>query len=174
MRPAAILASCRLSWRRNMTSLGRDASAAWQSVAASGRFKRLVVVRDERLPISPGGAENNSRAVGRITAGGAYAAASARGGLRRDRSRSTASRRGCGGDLSVNGQTVAPNNLKTWLAGNLNAPATEFLDALDATESAGSREVVERVQESARRALGSPRGGHRSEHGSGRSRVSAA
>lgn len=129
----------------NMTSLAARLKRL-QSVAGSGRFKRLVVVRDERLRISPTAKATRDRLDALRQAGHtllrppaeAYAAVAAARQLLAD---------AAAGDLSLNGKALAPEGLKAWLAGNLNTTTAELLDALDDTQGADSDDVVDRVRE---------------------------
>ena len=116
-----------------------------RAVADSGRFKRLVIVRDERLRISttaPATQEHleKLRQAGHVLLrppAEAFAAIAAARQLFAD---------AAAGDLSLNGKSVAPEDLKAWLAGNLNAAAADLLRALDAAEGTQSDDLVERVQ----------------------------
>jgi hypothetical protein len=129
----------------NMTSLAARLRRL-QSVAASGRYKRLVLVRDERLGISPTATATQDRLRALRQAGHtllrppaeAYAAIAAARQLLTD---------AAAGDLCVNGKDVGPQDLKAWLAGHLNTHAAELLSAIDKTEDARSDDVVERVRE---------------------------
>lgn len=129
----------------NMTSLAARLKRL-QSVAGSGRFKRLVVVRDARLRISPTAKATRDRLDALRQAGHtllrppaeAYAAVAAARQLLAD---------AAAGDLSLNGKAVAPEDLKAWLAGNLNTTTAELLDALDDTVGPHPDDVVDRVQE---------------------------
>jgi hypothetical protein len=129
----------------NMTSLAARLKRL-QWVAQSGRFKRLVLVRDERLRISPTAKTTLDRLDALQQAGHkllrptaeAYAAVAAARQLLAD---------AAAGDLSLNGNAVAPERLKAWLAGNLNAAAAHLLQALDDTDGAPADHIVERVQE---------------------------
>jgi hypothetical protein len=120
---------------QNMTSLATRLKRL-QALAASGRYRRLVVVRDERLPISPTARATRER-LAALEAGGhavvrpsaeAYAAIAAARELLAE---------AAAGDLSANGEPVAPADLKTWLAGHLDSATTALLDALDPLEAAG-------------------------------------
>ena len=129
----------------NMTSLAARLKRL-QSIAASGRFKRLVLVRDDRLRISPTARATQDRLDALRKAGHtllrppaeAYAAVAAARQLLAD---------AAAGDLSLNGKAVPPEDLKAWLANNLGAAAAELLDALVDTQGAESDDIVERVQE---------------------------
>jgi hypothetical protein len=129
----------------NMSSLAARLKRL-QTIAGSGRFKRLVLVRDERLRISPSAKATHDRLDALRAAGHtllrppaeAYAAVAAARQLLAD---------AAAGDLSLNGQPVASEDLKAWLANNLNAPAAQLLDALGGIEDAKSDDIVERVQE---------------------------
>jgi len=129
----------------NMTSLAARIKRL-QAVGESGRFKRLVVVRDERLHISPRARATQDRLNALRTAGHtllrppaeAYAAIAAARQLLAD---------AAAGDLSLNGKIVAPEDLKAWLANNLSTAAAELLDALDEPQGVGSDDIVERIQQ---------------------------
>lgn len=129
----------------NMTSLAARLKRL-QSVAASGRYKRLVLVRDERLRISPTATATQDRLDALRQAGHtllrppaeAYAAIAAARQLLAD---------AAAGDLCVNGKDVGPEDLKAWLAGHLNTQAAELLSELDSAEDARSNDVIERVRE---------------------------
>jgi hypothetical protein len=116
-----------------------------RTVADSGRFKRLVIVRDERLRISPTAPATREHLEKLQQAGHvllrpsaeAYAAIAAARQLFAD---------AAAGDLSLNGKSVAPEDLKAWLAGNLSGAAADLLRALDAAEGTQSDDMVERVQ----------------------------
>ncbi|MGH8515552.1 MAG: hypothetical protein ACREV8_16745, partial [Gammaproteobacteria bacterium] len=129
----------------NMTSLAARLKRL-QKVVDSGRFKRLVIIRDERLRISPTAKATQGRLDALRQAGHtllrppaeAYAAIAAARQLLAD---------AAAGDLCANGKDVGPEDLKAWLAGHLNDQAAEVLFALDSTEAQKSDDVLERVQE---------------------------
>ncbi len=129
----------------NMTSLAARLKRL-QSVAASGRFERLVLVRDERLRIGPSAKVTQERLEALRRAGHqvlrppaeAYAAIAAARQLLAE---------AAAGDLCVAGKDLGPQDLKAWLAGHLNTQTAELLSALDGSGNARSDEVVERVRE---------------------------
>ena len=129
----------------NMTSLAARLKRL-QLVALSGRFKRLVLIRDERLRISPTAKATHDRLHALRQAGHtllrppaeAYAAIAAARQLLAD---------AAAGDLCINGKDVGPEDLKAWLASHLNTQAGALLSALDSTENARSDDVIERVRE---------------------------
>jgi hypothetical protein len=129
----------------NMTSLAARLRRL-QAVAGSGRFKRLVLIRDERLPISATAKTTRERLNALEQAGHpmlrppaeAYAAIAAARQLLAE---------AAAGDLSLDGKPVAPEDLKAWLAGNLSAVAAEVLDAIDGAAGRHADELVERIQE---------------------------
>jgi hypothetical protein len=130
---------------QNMTSLAARLKRL-QSVGSSASFKRLVILRDERLPISSTATTTRQRLSALQDAGHifvqstaeAYAAIAA---ARRLLAEAAA------GDLSLNGQPVAPESLKTWLAGHPDAATTALLDALDVPTSRTEDETLTRLQE---------------------------
>lgn len=127
----------------NMTSLAVRLRRL-QTEAASGKFKRLVLVRDERLPISPTARTTLERLDALARAGHvmlrptaeAYAALAAARQLLAE---------AAAGDLSLEGAAVAPADVKAWLANNLGQAAVDLLDALSGGELR-SDEFLERVQ----------------------------
>lgn len=129
----------------NMTSLAARLKRL-QSIAGAGRYQRLVIVRDERLRISPTAKTTRERLAALRNAGHpvlrppaeAYAAIAAARELLAD---------AAAGDLSLNGKPVASEDLKAWLANNLNTATAELLDALGGVEGSNADDVVERVQQ---------------------------
>ncbi len=117
-----------------------------QKIADSGRFKRLVIVRDERLRISPSAKATQERLDALRQAGHtllrppaeAYAAIAAARQLLAE---------AAAGDLSVNGTDVGPEDLKAWLAGHLSTPTAELLSALGSSGYERLDDLVERVRE---------------------------
>jgi hypothetical protein len=120
---------------QNMTSLATRLKRL-QKIGASGRYRRLVVVRDERLPISPTARATRERLAALEAAGHAVVRPSAEAYAAIAAARELLAE-AAAGDLSANGEAVAPEDLKTWLAGHLDSATTAVLDALDPVEAAG-------------------------------------
>jgi hypothetical protein len=131
----------------NMTSLASRLRRLGQ-LNARKQFDELVVLRDQRLPVSTSAkatqqrlrelAENGARVV-RLSAE-AYAALAA---LRRLLADAAA------GDLTVDGRSVQPEELKAWLARNTPAAVAEAVRAVagEAVETTSQQELASRVQE---------------------------
>jgi hypothetical protein len=110
----------------NMRSLAARFDHLLQA-SHSGRFERLVMVRDARLPISPTARVTNAR-LAELQAGGcavvrppaeAYQALAAIRKLLAD---------AAAGDLTLDGRTVEVAELKDWLAHNLPTPVRDLVD----------------------------------------------
>lgn len=130
----------------NLTSLAARLKKL-QSLAASGRFERLVLIRDSRLVIKKTAKATQERLDALQKSGNtwlrppaeAYAAIAAARKLLAD---------AAAGDLCVDGKDVSPEDLKAWLAGRLkNTRAAELLSELESTQIAPANDIVERVQE---------------------------
>jgi hypothetical protein len=117
-----------------------------QTLAASGRFQRLVVLRDERLPVSASAKTCRERLAALESSGHAFLRPSEEAYAAIAAAR-TLLAEAAAGDLSVDGAPLAPEALKHWLAGHLDANTTALLDALDAPGSSASDETLSRIQE---------------------------
>lgn len=103
------------------------------NVAESGRIKRLVVVRDERLPVSTTARATRERLEQLEELGHyfirppaeAYAAVAAARQLLAE---------AAAGDLSIDGRPIAVPDLKSWLLSNPTTEVKELLRALDGGE----------------------------------------
>jgi len=119
----------------HMTSLAARLRRLDQALE-NGRIERLVLLRDGRLPISPGakatrGHLDSLQARGALLVrppAEAYAALAAVRALLAEAS---------AGDLTVDGRTLPPEDLKTWLARNLPVVLRDLHDALVATTPGG-------------------------------------
>jgi hypothetical protein len=131
----------------NMTSLATRLKRLGQ-LNAQKKFDELVVVRDQRLPITATAKATQQRLrelagsgarVVRLSAE-AYAALAA---LRRLLADAAA------GDLTLNGRPVQPEELKAWLAQNTPAAVVEAVRAVagDADDTPSQQELASRVQE---------------------------
>lgn len=130
---------------QSMTSLAARLKRL-QTLGASREFKRLVVLRDERLPVSAtartcreriASLEASGHAFLRPTAE-AYAAIAAARALLAE---------AAAGDLDVDGAPVPPESLKRWLAGHLDGSTTTLLDALDAPATTPLDDTLAKLQE---------------------------
>lgn len=107
---------------------------------------RLLLIRDERLPISPTATVTQERLRQLQEAGHrlirppaeAYAALAV---ARRLLAEAAA------GDLTVDDRTVVPDELKRWLAENLPIPLRDFLDDVLGDQVEREKEPLERLQE---------------------------
>jgi hypothetical protein len=130
---------------QNMTSLATRLKRL-QAVGASGRYRRLVVVRDERLPISRTARATRERLSALEAAGHAVVRPSAEAYAAIAAARQLLAE-AAAGDLSLNGRPVAPEDLKTWLAGHLDSATAALLDALDHAGVPRGDEILARLQE---------------------------
>lgn len=130
---------------QSMTSLAARLKRL-QTIAASGKFKRLVVLRDERLPVSATAKTCRERLASLEASGNAFVRPSAEAYAAIAAAR-TLLAEAAAGDLDVNGAPVAPESLKRWLAGHLDATTTALLDALDAPVATPLDDTVARLQE---------------------------
>jgi hypothetical protein len=129
----------------NMTSLAARLRRLLDT-ANRGQVRRLVVVRDERLPVSPSARATRERLAALAARGHrllrppaeAYAAVAAARKLLAE---------AAAGDLSIDDRPMSAEDLKSWLAGNLTRPLTDLMDALHAEEEAAQDDLLDRLHE---------------------------
>lgn len=115
-------------------------------VASSGRFKRLVLIRDEQLRINPTAKATHDRVHALRQAGHtllrppaeAYAAIAAARQLLAD---------AAAGHLCINGKGCGTGGSQGLARRPSEHPSRRVLSALDSTENARSDDVIERVRE---------------------------
>jgi hypothetical protein len=129
---------------QNMTSFAARLRQVGEALE-QGRIRRAVIVRDERLAISPSAQVSQAR-VRKLQEQGhallrpgaaAYAAIAAARQLLAD---------AASGDLSVDGCDVSADAVRAWLSRELPASALDLLEAVDAAPSDETDEVLERVR----------------------------
>jgi len=128
---------------QNMRSLAARLKQIGDALS-QGRIQRAVIVRDERLPISPTAQVTQARLRDLRKAGhsvlrpgaAAYAAIVAARQLLAE---------AASGDLSVDGREVAPDEVRAWLLKDLPRSALDMLGAIDTAPSDDTDELLERV-----------------------------